>query len=240
MVVLEASRCLGKQNRDHGVNKMSRMFPFITETINPLAGECSHKCIGCWAVAFAKRLKFAKYQGLPRIDEKQITFRFEKGEFVFVQDMSDLFAENVPRALILRVLVQISKSPEAMFLLLTKNPKRYSEFDIPSNCVCGATIETDLDNELSNAPSRTERIQAMITLKHPHKMVSVEPIRYFTPKFLRKLLLIQTEFVAVGYDNYDNHFDEPKLEITEILINGLEAYGIKVYRKTIRRAWNKK
>ena len=213
---------------------MSRMFPFITKTWNPLCGECSHKCIGCWATAFAKRHKFAKYQGLPRIDEKQITFRFKKGEFVFVQDMSDLFAENVPRALILRVLVQISKSPEATFLLLTKNPKRYSEFNIPENCVCGATIETDLENDLANAPSRRSRISYMIALKHNRKMVSIEPIRYFSPQFFRRLLFIEPEFVAVGYDNYNNRFDEPKLEITEILIRQFEAYRIKVYKKTLR------
>jgi len=48
--------------------------------------------------------------------------------------------------------------------------------------------------------------------------------------------LIQPEFVAVGYDNYNNHLPEPPLEITENLIHGLEAYEIKVYRKTLREA----
>ena len=83
---------------------MSRMFPFVTVTWNPIGGECSHKCVGCWARAFAKRHGWSKYQGEPRIDEKQINRRFKKGDFVFVQDMSDLFAEDVPREVILRAV----------------------------------------------------------------------------------------------------------------------------------------
>ncbi|MBA7577152.1 hypothetical protein ES708_18998 [subsurface metagenome] len=215
---------------------MSRMFPFITKTWNPLAGKCSHECVGCWAAAFAHRHKFSKYQGDPRIDPGQINRRFEKGDFVFVQTMSDLFAENVPREMILRVLESIKKSPDARFLLLTKNPKRYKsvlEF-IPKNCVCGATIETDLDNDLANAPSRIERIEAMEDLEYKPKMVSVEPIRYFTVNFFGMLVSIEPEFIAAGYDNYGNNFHEPRLVVTKALINAFEAYGIKVYRKTLR------
>ena len=211
------------------------MFPFITKTWNPLAGKCSHECVGCWAAALAERKKWAKYQGEPRIDEKQINRKFKAGDFVFVQDMTDLFAENVPRAMILQVLIQITKSPDAKFLLLTKNPKRYSEFIyIPENCVCGATIETDLETDLANAPSRVERIRVMCQLKHKHKMVSIEPIRKFTSNFFPSLRFIEPEFVAVGYDNYNNGFDEPSLEITEILIRSFEAYHIRIYRKTLR------
>jgi len=217
---------------------MSRMFSFINKVWNPVAGACSHGCVGCWARALADRHKWCKYQGKPRVDEKQIDRRFKDGDFVFVQDMTDLFAENVPRDLILRVLEQIKKFPDAKFLLLTKNPKRYKsvlEF-IPKNCVCGATIETDLDEQLANAPSRIDRIRAMRELKHKHKMVSIEPIRKFTSNFFGSLSFIEPEFVAIGYDNYNNGFDEPSLAATEALILAFESYKIKVYRKTLREA----
>jgi len=78
------------------LQKMSKMFPFITKTWNPLAGECSHRCDGCWARALAERHGWSKYQGQPRIDPKQINRRFKSGEFVFVQDMTDLFADIEP------------------------------------------------------------------------------------------------------------------------------------------------
>ena len=217
---------------------MSKMFSWITKTWNPICGECPHHCRGCWAAELAKRYSMTKYQGEPRIDEKQINRKFKKGDFVFVQDMSDLFAETVPRYVILRVLFQIAKSPDAQFLLLTKNPKRYNGLPIPDNCVCGATIETDMEYDLTDAPMRTTRIRSMVALKHKHKMVSIEPIRKFTSNFFPSLSFIEPEFVAVGYDNYNNGFDEPRLEITEILIRQFEAYHIKVYRKTLREAHN--
>ena len=107
---------------------------------------------------------------------------------------------------------------------------------LPENIVAGATIETDIDWHVSKAPIPLYRIYAMQKLKHKRKMVSIELIMKFSPEFIRQLLLIQPEFVAVGYDNYNNHLPEPPLEITENLIHGLEAYGIKVYRKTLREA----
>jgi protein gp37 len=176
-----------------------------------------------------------KYQGETQIYYKELgkIRRYGKDAFVFVEDMSDLMA--APKEYILKVLEAISESP-ATFLLLDKNPLRYLEFELPENVVAGATIETDIDWKVSKAPIPLYRIRAMQNLKHKRKMVSVEPIMKFSPQFIRQLLLIQPEFVAVGYDNYNNHLPEPPLEITEILISGLEAYGIKVYRKTMREA----
>ena len=55
--------------------------------------------------------------------------RFKEGEFVFVQDMSDLFAGIVPEEYIQRVMGHIQKFPKTTFLLLTKNPNRYREFE---------------------------------------------------------------------------------------------------------------
>jgi hypothetical protein len=175
-----------------------------------------------------------KYTGKPVIYEKELLKIFKETDFVFVCDMIDLFGFWVPKWIIDMVLNRIRIS-NATFLLLTKNPARYSEFEIPANCVCGATIESDVDHELTGPPE-TLRLTAMIKLKHPRKMVAIEPIMQFSPNFIRRLLPIQPEFVAIGYDNYKCGLDEPSLEITEILISGLEAYGIKVYRKSIREA----
>ena len=56
--------------------------------------------------------------------------------------------------------------------------------------------------------------------------------------FERDIIKTRPKFMAVGYDNYNNKLPEPSLARTEILIKELEAQGVKVYRKTIRRAWD--
>jgi len=217
---------------------MSKMFPFITKTWNPLGGKCLHKCVYCWADRLTKQYDMSKYRGPFKIYTKVLKRKFKENDFVFVQDMSDLFANTVPHSMIRLVLDRIKMFPKTKFLLLTKNPIRYHNFHIPSNCVCGATIETDseeLTKDISNAPSVKERIYWMIQLRHKDKMLSIEPILNFgLYSFFTDIKLINPQFVAIGYDNYKNNLLEPSLIHTTMLINLLEKEGIKVYRKTLR------
>lgn len=220
----------------------SKMFPFITiPNFNPLSGECHHNCYGnkCWAKRLARQYKMVKYQGEPRLIDAELEREFKPDNFVFVCDMLDLFGDWVPAWTIQRILDQIRLS-QATFLLLTKNPQRYLEFDIPKNCVCGATIENDFDDyHESVAPSKHDRFEVMWTLQHKRKMLAVEPILQFCENnFFEWILKVKPKFVAVGYDNYGNHLPEPSLEQTLRLIRGLESEGITVFRKTLREAWN--
>jgi len=202
------------------------MFPFITKTWNPVGGECGIGCYYCWARQLIKKYGMKKYQGEPRLFISELQKTFTKDDFVFVCDMRDLFEPNVPSAMIQQVLNYIAKS-SATFLLLTKNPHRYLEFAIPQNCVCGATIETDIDGRIG-------RFISMRELKHPRKMIAIEPIMEFTPEFQDWIFSICPEFIAVGYDNYGNHLSEPELEDVLALIHGCENRGVRVYRKTLR------
>lgn len=214
---------------------MSRMFPFITKTWNPLGGKCRYGCTYCWAKKFAERRKMAKYQAFsPYLVWQELERYFKADDFVFVCDMCDLFGQWVPSHMIQKILDFIKKSP-AQFLLLTKNPERYLEFSLPVNCVAGATIETDIDAYIkSNAPTALNRINAMIRIPKAQKMISIEPISKFSKNFTDYIIRISPEFVAVGYDNYHNNLEEPSLAETENLIKTLKDSGIKVYRKTIR------
>lgn len=213
------------------------MFPFITKTWNPLCGQCFHDCCYCWAKSLIKRHAMPKYVGRHRLDEKQMRRRFNKGDFVFVQDMSDLFAITVPHEMINKILEAIRQSPEAQFLLLTKNPRRYGEFDLPENTVAGATIETDIQRHLTevspNAPSYNDRLVGLAAIDHP-TMISIEPIMAFSYGFLMDLIIIKPDFVAIGFDNYNNNLPEPSLKQAEGLAEALEELGFKVYRKTMR------
>lgn len=219
------------------VKSKSRMFSFINKTCNPLGGEC--KTVGvcnqyCWAKRLIKKYNLKKYSGEHKIWKNQLNkiLEFSKHDFVFMCDMLDLFEPTVPTSMIQRILNQVSKSP-ARFLLLTKHPKRYFDFKIPDNCVCGCTIESDL------LIDSFERVMAMKDLKH-EKMISVEPIIRFSPSFPYHLVAIKPKFVVVGYDNYKNYLDEPSLFQTQYLIKVLKSHGFSVYEKTIRERLEKK
>lgn len=236
---------------------MDLMFPFVNKTWNMAAMECLHACSYCWATALKKgKLKDApRYVELRRmieeygskvkpciLIEKELNRVFRAGDFVFVEDMGDLFGSWVPSDWIRQVFKAISYSDlAAKFLLLTKNPRRYLEFKglIPQNCICGTTIETtESTRSFSQAPPPAERFQAMKELNHPHKMVCVEPVVKFNPsKFFEWLTWIPNlEMVVVGYDNYNNHLEEPALKTTMKLINDLRKAGIHVTTKTLREA----
>jgi len=213
------------------LKRKSRMFDCIDAIWNPLGGSCPHECVYCWARALIKRFNMKKYQGEIRLIAKELERKFKPDTCVFVQDMSDLFASEVPDEYILRILFWIKQFPKTTFLLLTKNPLRYLEFNIPRNCICGATIEGDRHfPKISKAPPPRDRIRGMILLKHPRKMVSVEPIMEFNSVFVDLLRAINPEFIYVGKDNYNNHLPTPFQGSIEWLIRELEK-TIEVRRK---------
>lgn len=223
----------------------SRMFPFITSTFNPVGGECPHDCVYCWAKAIAKRYGHKKYKGDYRFLTQYQNKKFKAGSFVFVCDMIDLFAENVPRKIILQVLDIIRNNPTSKFLLETKNPKRYFKFDYPANVILGVTIESDINfPDISKAPSQSDRILAMSKLSDSLReanikldlFISIEPILGFTPHFIENIKYIAPWAVAVGYDNYNNKLPEPALTETDKFISKLKKFTV-VYEKSIRIAW---
>jgi len=234
------------------MGKKSRMFEFVDQTWNPIGARCPFQCVYCWAQSangLINRYKLKKYFGKPVLYEKTLNQKFKDGETVFVGDMTDIFAPNVPDTMILRVLYTIKKWPETTFLLLTKNPLRYKQIrseygDLPKNILLGATIESNRNYpNISRAPSQEERLRVLADLSFYYPdirlFVSIEPILDFDlDTFTEILKHIAPYAVAVGYDNYGNKLPEPPLEKTEALIKNLEYFTPFVYRKTIRRAWN--
>jgi len=232
----------------------SRMFSLVTTTWNPITG-CRHKCVYCWARRLAEgrlRRRTEKYRrGFePAIHEKEFKATFKPNELVFVSDMGDLFGAWVPEEWILRVLEHVRKFPKTKFLFLTKNPRRYLEFvDVlreMDNIILGATIETDrtidyLAWKITEAPAPDARLSGMWSLRlhgFDNLMLSIEPILDFNPEsFTEMIAKIEPAFVYVGYDNYGYKLPEPSLEKTLELIDELRDHGIRVYTKTLRRAW---
>ena len=226
------------------MTKGNRMFPFVTETYNPIGGVCPYNCVYCWAKDLIKRYDFKKYSWECYLIKDALKKRFKAGNFVFLCDMLDLFAFNIPRDIILKVLEIARNNPDSKFLLETKNPQRYFDFlfldEFPSNVVLGATIESNLDYpKISKASLQSKRISWMIKLAGETELplfISIEPILNFDWMFINEIRYIKPWAVAIGYDNYANHLPEPALSKTLSLIANLEKFT-KVYRKTIKNAW---
>jgi len=120
---------------------------------NPVTG-CLHGCPYCYARKMAFRLK-GRY-GYPADDPFRPTFHADKlrdpdnlkmPSRIFVCSMSDLFGGWVPRDWITQVLDTVGFNPQHTFIFLTKNPKRYSEFDFPKNAWLGYSTTGPLYHE---------------------------------------------------------------------------------------------
>lgn len=224
-----------------------RMFSFITvPNWNPIGGECPHVCIYGWCRELIERYNMEKYRGSIRFFEKELNRVFKPDDFVFLEDMGDAFALTVPDWMIERILQFIDQNPSVQFLALTKNPARYVEIrqfirEFPRNMILGATIESNENYpELSKAPSQSSRIEEMIEVKEfceNRRLVVIEPILDFHDSFVNFIQQIEPWAVAVGMDNYGHKLPEPTLQKTLELIDKLERSGIKVFRKTLRKAW---
>ena len=251
MALLRKNRTLTliKDMIEHSLNKKNhgKMFSIVTATWNPISG-CLYNCNYCWAKDLAvTKLKNAKRYSKgfkPTLNESEFNVKFGKGDLIFVSDMGDMFADFVPSEWIVKVLDHIRQFPEADFLFMTKNPKRYIELlpQIPENAILGATIETTCDeiiqtDKVSNAPLPTQRYEAMKALDWKRKIVSIEPIMDFDINLFSKWIEEINPFIVyVGYDNYCHKLREPTLKFTMELVNQLSETSL-VIKKTLRPAW---
>lgn len=218
-----------------------RMFPFITETWNPLGGKCGFDCRYCWAKSLTNKYQMKKYQGEWYIDQKQMNRQFKSSDFVFVQDMNDIaFCPDQ----FFPILIEKMKSNDARYLFLTKNPDFYKHWwhHLDFNCILGATIETNYDFDGSKAPQPSTRMDDMLAFDESIgtnlQFVSIEPIMDFDLDiFSADLLDLKPWGVAIGYDNYNNHLVEPTLAKTRKLISILKDNNIPVFEKTLREAY---
>lgn len=231
--------------------KKSLMFDFITVCRNPLGGYC-YGCNYCY-IHGAKGMKIRfehirnKYSGEPRLYEHILDERFKDDDFVFFCDCIDYLRSDIPDEYIRRIYEWIERNYPTNFLSLTKNPERYLEFkdELPINMYVGSTIESNVNYpDISNAPLQMNRISSMmditnsINIFHYRRMISIEPILEFDlTSFVFYIRCINPEFVVIGYDNHKNKLPEPSKADTLMLIAELEKYGIKVIRKSIRKAW---
>ena len=177
---------------------------------------CHFDCIYCNArrTALTRLRNSPRYKDgfTPHLVEKELSKKFDPGDFVFVGYMGDISFAS--RSIIMNLCQRINEQPEVNFLFCTKNPLIYANTNVwPENLYLGATIETNRDYNLTRAPAPLHRYEAMRALDHPKKFISIEPICDF---HLRTLVAwmkeIGPEIIEIGADNYHNNLPEPKSE----------------------------
>ncbi len=140
---------------------------------------------------------------------------------IFTVDTGDLFGEWVPKRWIEEVLNVVRSCPLHTFQLLTKNPKRYSEFDIPDNAWIGTTINSDADRE---------RVVQLKKAKARVKYLSIEPLMGKVTVSFKGL-----QWIIVGAMTGRNPFI-PKGEWVARIVEDADSLSIPVFTKENIRA----
>lgn len=179
-------------------------------TSNPLIG-CKNNCSYCYARKLNTRFKWIDEWTDPQPNWKEFDIDYSgKPKFIFIGSMSDLFGSWVPRNFIQDIINKIERYPIHQFIFLTKNPKRYSEFEFPSNVWLGVTV-TDSDNK-----SDIQRLIDFNTPSHVNTFVSIEPLlgswnRVYFPNYdliiVGALTGIGASDPGIGLVKSVNHFN---------------------------------
>ncbi len=210
------------------------MYRFVTHTWNAIKGKCSHDCSYCYMKRFP--------QNPIRLDEKELKTDLGENNYIFVGSSTDMFADDIPKEWIFKVLEHCNNYPKNKYLFQTKNPKRfhYFLFWMPKNIILGTTMETnDMTGygEHSKAPLPSWRISEFDKLPEEiEKMITIEPIMDFNVMtFHLWLEKCKPEFVNIGADSTRNNLPEPPKEKIEKLIKELEKFTKVNLKSNLKR-----
>jgi DNA repair photolyase len=196
------------------------MYDFVSHTYSPIRGKCKHDCSYCYMKRFP----------LPpaHLDEKDLKVKLGENNFIFVGHTIDLFADDIPSEWIERVLDHLNEYPTNKYLLQSKNPKRFIDFEdrFPKSVVFGTTIETNRTIYVeSKAPSYIERAEALgeLASKGYETMVTIEPIFDFDLDELVDIVIAaKPTWINVGADSKGHKLPEPSKEKIIELVKELQ------------------
>ncbi len=176
-----------------------------TETTwNPVTGcsKTSTGCKHCYAERMAKRLQamgVKRYENAFAVtlhnDLLELPFKWKQPRMIFVNSMSDLFHEEVPREFITRVFEIMNQCPQHVFQVLTKRSKRLAElkhdFYWSENIWMGVSVENSATGH---------RITDLRTVPAAVRFLSCEPLLGLIPN----LPLDGINWVIVGGESGPN------------------------------------
>jgi len=204
------------------------MYEFVTHTWNVIKGKCFHDCDYCYMKRWGDLKPI-------RLDKKELKTDLGKGNFIFVGSSNDMFAEKVHDAWI-EIVIEHCKKFDNKYLLQTKNPKRFLDFDLPDNFILGTTIETNrVYPEMGNTPTPHERASALGDLFH-EKFITIEPIMDFDVFELFGLIeYAGVDWVNIGADSGKKGLTEPSERKIKALISLLQKDSSVIIKKNLKR-----
>jgi len=180
-------------------------------TINPVKGKCLHKCSYCYANAIHDRFKWdPKVRFEPKILEQIV--KAKKPSKIFIGSMHDLFGDWIRKEWIEQIIKTTKKYPLHTFIFLTKNPRRYLEFDFPKNCWLGVTVD-GIENDMD----RTYKIDNLVSKKDNYRFVSFEPLLGDVSDVMWKINVNSVHLVIIGGLSGPKPFYPPQEWIDNII-----------------------
>jgi hypothetical protein len=250
---LQGDHHLSNPPRQAPQTPVLNMYKENAKSINWFVG-CEHDCVYC-KPSFQRQMRRQKkrciacfnyrpHSHLERLLKPPPTTLGK--DFVFFPSSGDpAFATDKEWQ---RAIDYTREYPKTTFLIQSKDPAFFLPHKFPDNVILGTTVETDLLGfhieksdfhyyvETSKATYPIHRIKALLTVIHPRKFVTVEPILDFGGYFADLLRMVKPEFIYVGYDNHGCKLPEPELARTLALIEQLKKFT-EVRVKTLRKAW---
>ncbi len=218
------------------------MYKFISHTWNPIRGRCLHGCSYCY-------MSTTPQYPMPRLAEYEFRTDLGNGNAIFIGSSTDMFTENIPSEWITAVLDYCHQKNNGekpnIFLLQSKNPKRYLEFinhPLMKRAVFCTTIETNrfCPDIMRNAPMIEERVEAMeeIARRGFSTMVTAEPLMQFDlDEMLFFIKRCSPKLVNIGKESKGKVvLPEPTKEEVQQLISELEKFT-KVHIKDNALIW---
>ena len=202
---------------------------------------CGFNCKYC---AFNKTLRYRKCQAckdftphahLEVLDRAPPKTR--KGEFLTMGLTGDIsFASSIELA---AAISYCKRWNDRTFMVQTKDPGIYKVHEFPENVILNVTIETDVDFNISQAPTVDQRLNVMesgtVQRLPNRKYITIEPIMGFSVDFVNRLKMINPDVVYIGYDSEQHKIIEPSLEATKKLVDQLRSF-VEVRTKLLRKA----
>ncbi len=198
------------------------MYELSAKQWNPFAG-CKHKCVYCVPSFQAQVKRYAKkncqacYKFVPHEHPNRLADSLPKTrymQFIFTCANGDIAFCSTDY--LNRIITTIKGRPHRTFLIQSKNPKTFNRVSFPDNVILGTTIETNRDKlckAIATAPPPSQRYRDFRKVKHPLKMVTIEPVMDFDLEVMLKWMQdIKPVMIWLGYDSKKCHLLEPELE----------------------------
>lgn len=158
-------------------------------------------------------------------------------QFIFACSMGDI--SFCSTEYLEKIVNRMRQEKDKTFLIQSKNPKTFERISWPDNVILGITLETDVIYErfyceLSEAPYPFVRYRDFSRIKHPRKMVTVEPVMEFGDELQGWIKKLNPCMVWIGYDSKNNKLPEPPIEKVRELHWQLSKMGIVVMLKRLQ------